>query len=620
MHQFALESTIDRFPRKTLNSKNCRKGTVLKGIFIRTHATHLVNDSARPTSHVQPNVNSKKEAFFSSTGKWNYLLKGKLSKLSKFAQNYRLNVLLGILNPRGQAMKNHSYTSTISGSETNDSFSASLVALGFEQAENQSFEWLSSYTSTQPLLQAISTSFSKECVLTRSEADEYRLLRDTVNIPDSVLYETAELLTSEPKLSSLEEEKKLLLDTAKQRLELLRKQEEILRDAVSQQRKRVRAAVSPQSMRSRLSRLVQPDSSDSESSDSVADELKDVFQAISNPQNLDPNVDTYIEKERAFSEELLASAKQVLFEKEVDISSTSSSPEELPVRALVQSYGDIKANQCIYEARLAKNNAVLAALNQDKFVFLETSCSSMNALIKDLQVRGKKAMETRSKHVSEQARDSLWARLEEIRHEEMLSRQTTIIDFMQLSAQLCFQQRMRLVCFRLVVSRQEELYQSLLDKLRNLAPDAPSEAHAALSCLTSPSRSSGGSCSTKTSDQLDLTNRETTTHQSSVSTSCKVTMESIGRKTFTLRVQQLAETLEDFLSTTICKDGIPRFESHQDYLPLVEKVEKVLARNTSVLNAVLRKRKAPVAISAAAEDWAKLVATLAGRQKMISEY
>lgn len=505
-------------------------------------------------------------------------------------------------------MKNHSFNSSVPVNQPDKSLAASLVTLGFDQARYQNFGWLTLCRTAKPLLESICTSFSKECILSPNEADKYKSLRHSTIIPDSALFEAAELLSNaELKLLRVREEKKLLLETAKHRLELLRRQEERLHDAVNQKRRLARAALSPKSLRSRLSRLAQDDNSESDSSCHLVDELKEAFQGISYAHHLDPKVDTYVQKERALSEELFVSAKQVIIGNEVNIAPTSAA-QRLSVHELVKAYGDIKADQCLFEARLARNNAILAALSLNKFAFLETSSSSMQSLTKDLQVRGKIAVEAKSRHVSEQAKNSLWSKLNEITYVETLRRQNAIVDFMQLSAELCFLQRMRLLCFRLVISGQAALYQSLYDKLSNLASNPATKGSPALTLPKTPILS-GESTNREFSGSPNIHDLSRTSSGDHLFTSA-CSMESLESKTFNLRIQQLTDTLDDFLSTAAFQDGIPRFESHHDFITLVEEVENVLAHNTGILNTVLRKRESRLPSTAAARNWAKFVSSM----------
>ncbi|CDF40817.1 unnamed protein product [Chondrus crispus] len=82
---------------------------------------------------------------------------------------------------------------------------------------------------------------------------------------------------------------------------------------------------------------------------------------------------------------------------------------------------------------------------------------------------------------------------------------------------------------------------------------------------------------------------------------------SVENDVFDSAVETLADMLTDFANRIGCDDSWLRLESHAEFAPLVEDYERVLNYNTSILEAVLKRRRSPKGLSPRSRNWVQIV-------------
>lgn len=483
---------------------------------------------------------------------------------------------------------------------THATFSDALVALGFGQARSQKYEWLSSYPEARPLLTGIQTSFSPQCVLTESQADRYTdLVQKAPQLPDEQLFEASRpLMNGAPLLPDVRRQRQSRLEAAKKRLDLLNKQKEVLQEAVAQKRARPRGTMSPRTPPPRRNRP-----NDDPVWQRQVEMLRVSVQSNTVSFGADAEVDMYCQREQAFFDELLTYARQTLQERVPDDHSSIADPKKLSVKQLVNSYAAIKADQCMHEARLARANAMLTSISLSKGAYMEMSTASMHSLIKDLRDRGAKALKAKAKRVEEQAQDSLWSRIHAISLSETLRQQNTLLELARFCAVGCLEQRIRILCFNLAAKTQERRYRELFDALLGLLlknqTDSVSNEKVLLQDPASIKRFGEDK-------YLEIRSAHTAMEMKEDElTSTAVTALENG--IFDAAVQTMADMLTNFVNRIGCENSWLRLDSHPEYHPLLGEFEKILSYNTSILEAVLKRRGSPIAASPQSQNWIQIV-------------
>lgn len=487
------------------------------------------------------------------------------------------------------------------GSTSHATFSDALVALGFSQARSQKYEWLSSYPEARPLLAAIQTSFSPQCVLTETQASKYvHLAQNHPQLPDEHLFEASRPLTcGAPLFPDVQRQKKNRLKAARKRLDLLNAQKEVLREAVVQKRARPRGAMSPRTPPPRRNR---PD--EQPSVQRQVELLR--MRVLRNPVSFsaDATVDMYCQREQAFFDELLTYAGQTLQERAPDDRAALAEPQQVSLKQLVHSYATIKADQCMHEARLARANAMLTSISLSKGAYLEKSTASMHSLIKDLRDRGAKALKAKAKQVEEQAQDSLWSRIHTISLTETLRQQNTILELARFCAVVCLEQRVRILCFNLATSAQADRYRVLFDALHRLL-SKPSGDGLGEQEQTSFEQAE---CATQTDEgqlleiQRKISGLDVTEDELSSSS-----ISALENDIFDSAVGTMVDLITGFVHRIGCENSWLRLDSHHDYAPLLAEFENILSHNTSILEAVLKRRGSPNGISPQSQNWVRIV-------------
>lgn len=490
-----------------------------------------------------------------------------------------------------------------------------LHVLGFSRARADSFEWLYSYPTSRTLLDAISSSFSEHCVLSPQQAQRYRVLlnKPTLSEPilsDPTFVEAAEVVSSSPPLPGVQELRKIELHSAKKRLQLLKSQKDILRDVVGYKSRRSRLALSPKTMRSRLSRIARLGEGESNAA-SRLEQLQYLLHEMPYTHSPEGSEDSYLEKEEDLASYLLSQAQQVLSGEFSGAISKKPKPQP-SVREVVKSYGDIKVEQCGHEAQLARTNAILASLQLSNVVLVEISNSTIAPLTADLRTRGAKALKVKAKRTHEDATSILWARIHEITLGETLRRQNAVLVVISSAAKLYLEARIRLLCllrFSCMLTNQGILYNDLSDSMSRLAPgedtkSEPSSAATLSPCLSPPPAAETRACEKAmavfNSDRLSL--------EEGCERYGDPLEEGEGNAIYD-GIQQLETLIEDVTSTSQFTGSTPRFEPCPEYAAVLARVESVISENTSILRAVLRKRQSQGA-TASARNWARTVSAM----------
>lgn len=486
-------------------------------------------------------------------------------------------------------------------STSHATFSDALVALGFSPARSQKYEWLSSYPEARPLLSAIQTSFSPQCVLAETHASKYaNLAQKQPQLPDDQLFEASRPLTSgAPLFHDVHRQRQARLNAARKRLDLLNAQKDVLREAVVQKRARPRGAMSPRTPPPRRNR---PD--EEPSVQRLVEQLRAGMLRDSVSFGADASVDIYCQREHAFFDELLTYARQSLQERAPNDRAAPAEPQKLSMKQLVASHATIKADQCMREARLARANAMLTSISLSKGAYLEKSTASMHSLIKDLRDRGAKALKAKAKHVEEQAQDSLWSRIHTISLTETLRQQNTILELARFCAVVCLEQRIRILCFHLATRTQAGRYRMLFDALLRLLSKSSKDT------LGEQEETSfkQAECGTGTEEnqvlemQKKIADMEVTEDELN-----STSISALENGIFDSAVRTMVDLITGFVHRIGREDSWLRLDSHQDYAPLLAEFEKILNHNTSILEAVLKRRGLPNGVSPQGQNWVRIV-------------
>lgn len=466
-------------------------------------------------------------------------------------------------------------------------FSDAIFKLGFSDARDQKFEWLTSYPSARPLLNAIMTHFTPDCVLTHQQAYKFKTLTQSQPLPpDSELLDAADALQPPaqvfPNISE-QYEKRLL--AAKQRLALLSTQRNILREQL--------ASISHESPS-------RPSSPHDENPHVLnLDPLNGVMHRLnatlrSNPctLNLDPSIEMYIRRERNLFHQLLSFARQNFDIQRSPKSYAPSAPPSLSLAQLIASYANIKSQQVLQEIRLFRANAILTALNLQTCSPNLQESSTLHAFLDDLRKRTKPLLHAKAETIANHAEEQLWARIHAALLTDTLRRQNHIIETARFYANICLQQRLRIMCFTMATSAQERRFQHLHELLSELAD------------LRQRS--------------VKLRARETGCHMTEM---CQVVVSGRGcqnamscpqvdafeEEVFNSGIQSLSDGLTGFIERIGQEGSWLRLDSHPRYVLLVKELESLLNHNTAILEAVLRKRESHSTVAAQNRRWIKVV-------------
>lgn len=476
------------------------------------------------------------------------------------------------------------------------SFSDTLVDLGFAQAKSQKFEWLTSFPTARPLLRAIQTHFTPECVLTSEQAIQYASLRQNLPVlPDSELLEAAKLLVP-PALSypDITQQRRQHLDRARKRLSLLRVQRDLLREELSLQRpyRRTQNSCSPSAQTRKNS-----DAHCIQHLQEGLDHLRTCLRLNPCSLNMDTSIDMYCQKERHLFDEMLTFAAQNFQIQRPAKSYGPTTPGALSLRQVVKSYSEIKGQHCIQEARLLRANAMLASLNLHMHSPRKQHPSaSLHALIKDLRAKGMSALNTKVKAVTERSEEQLWERIQTVLLTETLRRQNHIIETARFFAKICLEQRVRILCFYLATSAQEDRYRQLYDVLHRLAATARRDS-------TLQATNAQGNLSVTPVDFTEMYRplwsvMGTLDHVKQLSE-----IEAFEGEIFNSGIQCLSERLAQFIHKIGWDGSWLRLDSHPKYNAMVKELEGLLNHNTAILEAVLRKRESQTNTAAHSRDW-----------------
>lgn len=485
-------------------------------------------------------------------------------------------------------------------SVTYATFSDALVALGFNQAQSQNYEWLTSYPEARPFLNAIQTSFTPECVLSEAEAATFEnLSKSTPQLPDEQLYMASRpLMNGTTQYPDVHHQRRSRLEAARKQLSMLKKQKEVLEEALSHKRARPRGALSPHTPPLRRNRL-----SEEQSTEQLADELAAFTPTESLFMGAEEGVAAYIQKEEAFSEELRSYAQQTVQDEVHGEHRSSHETKTSSLKGLVRSYAAIKSNQFIEETRLARANAILIYINMNKAAYTEMPLTSVRSLIKDQRHRGSLAIKARAKELEDEAQETLWNQIQDIALSETLRQQESLLELERFCAARCLEQRLRIHSFNVAVKAQEKRLAEVSNALLHLSlPHENSDQNnKQISACGSDTFTKPGE---KELEELQRILEESAPLADDMSTDNVISMEN---DVFDSAVETLADMLTDFANRIGCDDSWLRFESHAEFAPLVEDYERVLNYNTSILEAVLKRRRSPKGLSPRSRNWVQIV-------------
>lgn len=316
---------------------------------------------------------------------------------------------------------------------------------------------------------------------------------------------------------------------------------------------------------------------------------------------MDTSIDMYCQRECHLFDDMLSFARRNFQVQRPKKSYAPTTPGALSLRQIVKSYAEIKAQQCLQEARLLRANAMLASLNLHKQSPRKPLASaSLHALIKDLRAKGKSALDMKVKAVAEKAEEQLWERIQTVLLTDTLRRQNHIIETARFFAKICLEQRVRIVSFNLATLAQEDRFHQLFDSLRRLATTARHDC-------TSPSADIRTDLSVAPVDFAELHRQLLSPSDLFDQAEPLSEIEAFERAVFNSGMQNLSERFNDFTNKIGWDGSWLRLDSHPRYDVPVCELERLLNHNTAILEAVLRKRESHSGAAIQSRAWIDLV-------------
>lgn len=455
--------------------------------------------------------------------------------------------------------------------DPSQTFSDALVSLGYTQAANQKFEWLSAYPSAQPLLSSIAISFDSSCVLTEEEAKRYSLIKQKDNLlpPEQLVSAAKTLLPPNPSFPSVDQERRRRNEAAKTRLRLLKVQRDLLKEELKRVHDARHDVQSPS---------VGKEGELSKKLERAVSRLRFLLRLNSCAVNEDPATEVYMKKEKLLFSQLVAFAKKHFDVEQNAMSHANKEAELLPLQYIIRSYGNIKAQHYVEEARLHRANAILAALKMREFSpRKERVSATLKAYAKEMRERSKRMLEEKQKVVKGNAEEELLTHLQSEMLTETLRRYDYIIDTAKFFKTMSARQRIRIMCFDIVTGEQHDRYNQLHLALNELCSRFTEDVHG------------------EQVGPFPLSHGESTAHVCEVEKRLRplapgYELEMLENAAFQHSKRQLSQTLIDFTDKIGWDGSWIKLGAHPEFAQMMDKLEKLQSQNTSILEAVLKKR------------------------------
>lgn len=376
-----------------------------------------------------------------------------------------------------------------------------LKELGFETSadEGGDFDWLYAYPAARPLLDAISTRFSPECVLSVEEADDYERIcqRHPPPLPPTDAREIVAPLSNASHLNisvpkSANSARTALHTALRQKLSTIQALTAVVRDAVGADNA---SETDDELSNSRddpefdLEEEEVPSEVQAELHDHL-DELERISRysrsQISSPTSTssprltgESNVEyeagdifEYVREERRENEQIAASIEELSQKLAVRPGNEAYDKDlvsDPQLCKLVENYAELRARSIMLETDLARKCATIDALLTNSGEQLDTEgYESASHLYEDLKARAQEAEQSLSDDVSKRASQWLWNRIRSQALDHILKRQQSYITQLESYIAALVEQRIRIMCVSVAQSRRNELASDLMRTLVDL--------------------------------------------------------------------------------------------------------------------------------------------------------
>lgn len=388
------------------------------------------------------------------------------------------------------------------------SLGQALEELGFETSpdEGGDFDWLYAYPAARPLLEAISTRFSSECVLSVEEAENYEQIcrQHPPPLPSTDAQKIVSPISDASKLNisipgSPHSARDALETALRQKLSAIQSLTAVVRDAIDAD------SVSETDNNRSYCRedSGESDLEEEEASSEVQAELHDILDDLERiarysrtqissptsspritgecgPEREVGDIFEYVSEERHESEQIAASIEELSHKLAVRPGNEAydknlvSDPQ---LCKLVDNYVDLRARSVVLETDLARQCAIIDTLlsSGGEQVDVEGYESAMH-LYEDLKARAREAERSLSDDVSKRASQWLWDRIRTQALDHTLERQQSYISQLEKYLAALVEQRIRIMCVSTAQNRRNTLAADLMCRLEQLETAAKSIA------------------------------------------------------------------------------------------------------------------------------------------------
>lgn len=368
------------------------------------------------------------------------------------------------------------------------SLSNVLKVLGFEPnpEEGNEYEWLYAYPSARPLLQAIATTFSADCVLTVDEAESYAEIhiRNPSLLHPSEARDIAQPLAEtgfspNPAFNSPQNARAALRKALQERLAGIQSSIAIIKELLVVKDSTTQHS---QDLGERGYDIAADETS--ESLTEISDLLDEIEQAVKYPRTIASPTKSPSKAEVRDSTcdntgEVGEYIQEERFENELIINSVEEFSQKLSVRPvnevydielttddqlceLVDGYAELRARTVKTEIDIARKCAIAEAfLSVDYEQFDAEGYESISHLYKQLTSRAKNAEASIVDDVTKRARQWLWdcIRIEKARH--ILKQQQSYINELEKNLSALVEQRIRIMCVSAAQNREKQVASDL---------------------------------------------------------------------------------------------------------------------------------------------------------------
>lgn len=561
---------------------------------------------------------------------------------------------------RGTSEESTSKSVELQGSATTGPLGRALKDLGFEPSagEEGDFDWLYAYPAARPLLEAISTRFTPECVLSVDEAESYAQIcrRSPPPLPLTDAQEVAAPLLDASSFNvctrkSSRSARFALRGALRQKLSAIQALTMTLRDAVEA------GPISETDSNYSFDRESSDSDAEEEEASEIHAELHDLLDDLermsrhNRPQIPSPtssprplgeselsheagDICEYVEEERCENEQIVANIEELSHKLAVRPAEEPYDKElvtDPQLCKLVDNYADLRARTVMLEVGLARNCATVDALVSSTGEQLDAEgYESASRLYDDLKARAQEAEKSLASDVSKRSCQWLWDCIRVQVLEHTLDRQRNYIVQLEKYLAALVEQRIRTMCVATAQRKRNELASDLMGTLEefeitsksivdsNKHSQNPSRITSPVRSIAKTERLFADSSPTFITREFDnsleshLETCGTTARQSKAdSTTADETEDSVFRNI----VAEESVVFTDFRNRIGCERQWLDLDIGPELKSLVRQLEEEVSSNSVVLDTLLRNRSRiqdhNATATSANRQWIRLVDTSA---------